>query len=94
MRPLVQYDLSLRTLYRSLELPGRHPLKDAQETLDATVRTAYGMAHSKNPLEFLLTLNEEVAAKEASGKPITGPGLPAFVKNPQLYITDECIRMP
>jgi hypothetical protein len=30
-------------LYRTLELPGTNPLKDAHHTLDALVRDAYGM---------------------------------------------------
>jgi hypothetical protein len=88
------YDLSLRELYRSLERPGRHPLKDAQEALDVAVRQAYGMSNRQNSLESLLTLNEEVSAKEISGAPVTGPGLPAFVRNPKVYVTDERIKMP
>jgi len=89
-----QYNLSLRDLYRSLELPGTHPLKDAQESLDNAVRHAYGMSRTQNPLEFLLALNEKVSAKEISGEPAIGPGLPAFVKNRKLYVTDECVSMP
>ena len=53
--------LSLRELYRTLELPGDNPLRDAQEKLDAAVWNAYlyglpnGMKN-KEPLEFLLQL--------------------------------------
>jgi len=32
----------MRALYRTLELPGRHPLKDAHAALDAAVLAAYG----------------------------------------------------
>jgi len=89
-----KHDISLRDLYRSLELPGQHPLKDAQEALDAAVRTAYGMSKSNNPLEFLLELNEEVVAAEATGKTVLGPGLPPSVKDPQKYVSSDCLRMP
>jgi hypothetical protein len=89
-----EYNLSLRDLYRSTELPGEHSLKDIQEALDDAVRKAYNMSKLQNPLEFLLALNAEVSAKETAGEPVTGPGLPAFVKNRKPYITHECIRMP
>ncbi len=36
-------DWSLRDLYRTLDEPGRNPLRDAQAELDAAVRAAYGM---------------------------------------------------
>jgi len=32
----------LRALYRTLELPGQNPLKDAHAALDAAVLDAYG----------------------------------------------------
>ena len=52
------HNLSLREIYRSLELPGESPLKDAHEKLDAAVRQAYGMSKDADPLQFLLSLNE------------------------------------
>ena len=54
---------SLREVYRTLELPGEHSLKKAQGTLDDTVRAAYGMRKAYDPLEFLLNLNLELAAR-------------------------------
>ena len=89
-----KHDMSLRDLYRSMELPGHHPLKEAHETLDEAVRNAYGISKSKNPLEFLLQLNEEVVAAETSGKSVSGPGLPPSIKDPGNYISDDCLRIP
>jgi hypothetical protein len=91
---MARYNFSLRDLYRNRELPGVHPLRGAQETLDDAVRHAYAVPRTKNPLEFLQALNAEVSAKEMSGEPITGPGLAMLVKNRKAYVTDECIRMP
>lgn len=67
---------SFREIYRTLELPGEHPLKDAQSALDEAVASAYGMPKRAEPLQFLLTLNLEVATLEAEGGEVTGPGLP------------------
>ena len=89
-----KHNLSLRELYRTLDNPGDNPLRKAQEALDAAVRAAYGMAPGDEPLEFLLKLNLELAAREAEEKPIVGPGLPPVIKHPEEFITDDCIRMP
>ena len=93
-RLMVEHGLSPRDLYRSIELPGEHPLKDAHKALDEAVRSAYGMGESQNTLEFLLELNEEVTASEAAGEAVIGPGLPPSVKDQKKYITTDCIRMP
>ena len=82
---------SLRDLYRVLDLPGAHPLKDAQATLDSAVRKTYGMEPNEDPLAFLLALNALVAAAEGNGDPVQGPGLPSFVKNRLDYVTADCI---
>jgi len=84
---------SLRELYRTLELPGKNPLKDAHDALDAAVRAAYGMKPNENPLLFLLKLNSELADREATMRPVVGPGLPPIVKDPKPFITTDCIRM-
>jgi hypothetical protein len=91
---MAQHDLSLRDLYRSLERPGKHPLKDAQAELDAAVQAAYNMPNSREPLEFLFGLNQELAEKEKAGQFVAGPGLPPLVKKPTDYITADCIHMP
>jgi hypothetical protein len=82
----------LRDLYRLVEQPGANPLKDAQGDLDAAVRSAYGMPAKSDALQFILDLNWELAAKEVDGEPIVGPGLPATVKNPDQFISDDCVR--
>lgn len=87
-----KHNLSLRELYRSLELPGSHPLKAAHEVLDEAVREAYGMGKKADPLKFLLKLNADVVADEKAGKPIQGPGLPSFITNSSLFISKDCIE--
>jgi hypothetical protein len=89
-----EFDLSLRELYRALELPGSSPLKDAQDKLDLTVRDAYGMTKSEDPLAFLLDLNQSVANAEDADKPVVGPGLPPVVKQKAKFVTDDFIGMP
>lgn len=88
----LKHNLSLRELYRTLELPGAHPLKAAHEALDTAVREAYGMSKKTDPLEFLLKLNGQIAAAEKAGEPIEGPGLPSFVSDPKPFINAECIK--
>ena len=83
---------SLRELYRTLELPGQNSLKTAHEQLDAAVRAAYGMKAKDDPLAFLLALNGDLADREASMRPVVGPGLPPAVKVAAAFITDDCIN--
>lgn len=87
-----KHNLSLRDLYRSLELPGTHPLKTAHEELDFAVREAYGMTKKTDPLDFLLELNGKVVAAEKAGKTIQGPGLPSVVTDPKPFISKDCIE--
>jgi len=82
---------SLRELYRTLETPGRNPLRDAQDVLDAAVRAAYGMKAKDETLSFLLALNGELADQEATMKPVIGPGLPPVVKDAGEFVTGDCV---
>ena len=91
---LEQHNISLQDLYRSLELPGDSPLKDAHEKLDKAVRVAYGMGESTDQLSFLLNLNKSVARKEEAGEAVIGPGLPSGIKDSSMLVTEDCIRMP
>ncbi len=84
---------NLRQLYRTLEVPGKNRLRDAQEALDTAVQAAYGMKRKDNPLDFLLKLNLQLAQQEADKQPIVGPGLPPIVTAQELFITDDSIRM-
>jgi hypothetical protein len=86
-----KHNLSFRELYRALEMPGDHPLKNAHTALDAAVRSAYGMPPSADPLEFLLELNAEVADAEATGDEVQGAGLPSFINDRSAYVSKDCI---
>lgn len=83
---------SLRALYRTLELPGANPLRDAHAALDAAVVAAYGFSAKKDLLAQLLALNLEVAAKIKRGEPVTAPGVPEGYPDPQKLVTEDCIR--
>lgn len=82
----------LRALYRTLELPGANPLKDAHAALDAAVLTAYGFNEKEDLLAQLLVLNRKVAERLEGGEPVTAPGVPASYPNPASLITEDCIR--
>jgi hypothetical protein len=64
----------LRALYRTLELAGANPLKDAHAALDTAVLTAYGFRATQDMLAQLLALNQRVAAKIEKGAPVMAPG--------------------
>ena len=93
----------LRALYRTLELPGRSPLKDAHAALDEAVLAAYGFnapnpkSKIENPksddlLAQLLALNLDVAARLGRHEPVTAPGVPPTYGDPAPLITDDCIQ--
>ena len=65
----------------------------AQDKLDTAVRAAYGMKAKDDPLAFLLALNAELADREASLRPIVGPGLPPTVKDPAAFVTGDCMSV-
>jgi SAM-dependent methyltransferase len=91
---MAENNWSLRDLYRTLDLPGKNPLRDAHAELDAAVRLAYGMKAKADPLAFLLDLNHAVAQREADGQPITAPGLPPNVPNQEEFTTADCVQAP
>ena len=74
----------LRALYRTLELPGANPLKDAHAVLDAAVLAAYGFSPKADLLAQLLALNQTVATRIARGEPVTAPSSrpPSRIPNP------------
>jgi hypothetical protein len=82
----------LRAVYRTLELPGKNPLKDAHAKLDAAVLAAYGFDPRKDLLAQLLALNHEVAAKEKAGQSVTPPGMPPSYGDASRLVTEDCIR--
>ncbi len=82
----------LRALYRTLELPGANPLKDAHAVLDAAVLAAYGFSAKKDLLAQLLALNLEVAANIEHGTPVTAPGVPKNYPDAKKLVTEDCIK--
>jgi len=84
---------SLRALYRSLDVAGKNPLKDAHAKLDEAVRQAYGFPAREDMLESLLALNLALAAREAAGENVVGPGLPTTAGNPASFMSDDCVRI-
>jgi hypothetical protein len=85
------HGLSLRELYRTLDLPGSLPVKDAHEDLDESVRAAYGMTKSDGVLPFLLALNREVADQEDTLQSVQGPGLPAIAQGKNYISSDRLL---
>ena len=84
---------SLRTLYRSLAVAGKNALKDAHLKLDEAVRQAYGFPAGEDMLESLLALNMLLAAREADGETVVGPGLPPSAGDPSMFMSDDCVRI-
>jgi hypothetical protein len=82
----------LRALYRTLELPGANPLKDAHAALDTAVLAAYGFSAKKDLLAQLLALNQQVAAKIERGESVTAPGVPQNYPDAKRVVTEDCIR--
>jgi hypothetical protein len=80
-----------RALYRTLELPGANPLKDAHAALDTAVLSAYGFDANKDLLAQLLALNLEVAQRIEAGQPVTAPGIPASYPGATKLVTQDCI---
>ncbi len=89
---LVKMKGGLRALYRTLELPGANPLKDAHAALDAAVLAAYGFSAKKDLLAQLLALNLQVAAKIERGEPVIPPGVPKIYPDAKQLVTEDCIR--
>jgi len=82
----------LRAIYRTLELPGANPLKDAHAALDAAVLAAYGSSAKKDLLAQLLELNLAVAQRIEQAEPVTPPGIPATFPKPETLVSGDCIR--
>lgn len=89
---LVRIKGGLRAVYRTLELPGKNPLKDAHAALDAAVLDAYGFDPRQDLLQQLLDLNLAVAEREARGDPVVPPGVPpGYGGDRDALVTGDCI---
>ena len=82
----------LRAVYRTLELPGSNPLKDTHAALDAAVLAVYGFSPTGDLLAQLLDLNLIVARHIAANEPVTAPGIPPGLANPERLVTSDCTR--
>jgi hypothetical protein len=82
----------LRALYRTLELPGTNPLKDAHEALDAAVLAAYGFSLKADLLTQLLALNHEVADRIEKGDSVVSPGLPPQFTDRSSLVSQDCFQ--
>jgi N-6 DNA Methylase len=80
----------LRVLYRTLDLPGKNPLKDAHDALDVAVLKAYGFSSKKDLLQQVLDLNKKVAIRIDAGEDVAGPGVPRTYKTPSALSTTDC----
>jgi hypothetical protein len=85
--------LTFRELIRLLESPTETALQAAQEELDAAVRAAYRMSDEQASLPSLLDLNIKLAALEARGTQIQGPGLPAVYKDRADFISTDRVEI-
>ena len=52
------------------------------------------MNATEDTLSFLLAQNLELADKEAKGKPITPPGLPAPAGEAAEFMSKDCVTVP
>jgi len=86
---------SLRSLHQAADIPGQHPLKDAQSALDAAVSVAYWMPSDQNPIEFLLELNQLISEDEELGRSVQGPGIPKHLDpDDPRWTSADCIQPP
>lgn len=82
---------SLRSLYRTLELPGANPLRIAHDALDEAVLNAYGFSAREDLLSQLLSLNGTVADNIEHLQPVMGPGIPPKYPNPKALVSDYAL---
>lgn len=83
--------VSLREMYRSLEIPGSNRLRDAHLSLDAAVREAYGAKNETDLVKFILALNTDCFTKLQRGEKVIGPGLPVEFKGEKSVYTADCV---
>ena len=85
-------NLSLRDLYRTIEMPGKNTIRELHHVLDKLVLEAYDFDPHSNILQQLLDLNLNLAQKELKTVKIQGPGLPISYNNPSSLITSDCVQ--
>ncbi len=85
------HEMDLRSLYRTLDMPGKNPLKRAHEALDIAVLNAYGFSRKKDILQQTLNLNEAVANAITNGNPTLAPGVPPTYAKPGALVSADCL---
>ena len=86
-----QTGISLRQIYKLLEMPGKNELRELHSALDNAVISAYGFDPKGDMLAQLLTLNETIFNKEKAGESVLAPGIPPYYPNPQDLISEYAI---
>ena len=81
----------LRALYRTLDGPGRNPLRDAHTHLDERVRLVYGFSPGESILASLLRLNLDISASSRDGSYIEHPGVPSHIKRESGLVSTDCL---
>ena len=88
---MVRNNLTYRELYRLLEKPGKHHLKDLHHSLDVAVLAAYGFNQHDDLLQQLLDLNDDIFEKESNGLEVQGPGIPKDSLSKNDLVSADCI---
>lgn len=86
-----QTGISLRQIYKLLEMPGKNELRELHTALDNAVILAYGFDPNGDMLAQLLSLNETIFHKEKAGESVLAPGIPPYYPNPQDLISEYAI---
>lgn len=89
---LEKLKMSLRDLYRTLDKPGKNPLKDLHHALDKAVIEAYGFDPDEDLLNQLLQLNLKIYENEQNGIKVQKPGIPSGFINVSDLISNDCIK--
>jgi hypothetical protein len=87
------HNVNLQELYRTLDLPGKSPLKDAHDELDKAVLKAFGFSEKQDLLQQLLDLNKICSQSSLAGQNTIGPGIPSSVKKPKTLVSVDFIGL-
>jgi hypothetical protein len=88
---MIESNTTLRNIYNNLEKPGKNIIREIHEELDVAVAEAYGFSSRKDSLEQLLELNFIIAERESKKEFVQRPGLPQFVKDREIFISEDCV---
>jgi hypothetical protein len=89
---MLENKTTLRSIYNTLDKPGKNIIRDLHEELDSAVMEAYGFSKRRDSLAQLLELNLSLAEKESEKAFVQKPGLPDFIKNKEKFISNDRIE--